>query len=499
MGREDGVAGDAALAQVGEHGARALPAGDDAELGVQRAAGHEAHERLEVARRRAVLVVEVAQGRAGLVEVVEEVELRRRPARLAEPEHEAAGRDLPQRARERRPADRLEHDVERAVARRRRPPRRASAPSESSRCGRRETTVTEAPAPAASSTRKCPTPPDAPVTSSRRPAGDGIARSNRSAVRPASGSAAAISGARSPTGASASVRTATRSAQPPPGGCPTTPLADSRSGPVGRRAHDHTGDVLAGAPAAALEQEQLAAVERERLDRHDRLVRGRDRLIRVLERDEIRAAGGEESKHATTVRAGRREGKDRPGMTSDPSELERDRERGGGERAVGEQVHVERRLGRERAPRERRRMRAEMPVIVTARPSATGVCARSNVTRRSSSRGVKSEQREQRVVVARVLGARVDQDQLVAQVAETSIASRAASGWSGCSRTPCGSRRSTSPEGAQRTMPASSEPSATPARIAGVASTCVSTTSSGSRPASAASSFGAVSYPELAP
>src|SRR5919197_915119 len=104
-----------------------------------------------------------------------------------------------------------------------------SASRRSPRSGEDETAVTSAPCAAASSTTKCPTPPEAPVSRTRRPATDPASRSSRSAVSPA------------------------------------TPRVDA------------VRHVLARTPAIArvLEQEGLAAIDRVRLDRDERLVRRR--------------------------------------------------------------------------------------------------------------------------------------------------------------------------------------------------------------------------------
>jgi len=72
------------------------------------------------------------------------------------------------------------------------------------------------------------------------------------------------------------------------------PRAGGGAGAVGRLFQHHAGDVLAGAPARGphLEQAQLAAVERKRAHRDQRLVRARFRLRHLADRDRLGTAGG---------------------------------------------------------------------------------------------------------------------------------------------------------------------------------------------------------------
>jgi len=103
----------------------------------------------------------------------------------------------------------------------------SSAPSSCSPAARAElpltNAVTSAPPKRASWIAKRPTPPEAPVTRTRRPRMAGPSRRMRSAVRPAVGSAAACAND-TPSGSSAihACETATRSAQAPPCRMPTT-------------------------------------------------------------------------------------------------------------------------------------------------------------------------------------------------------------------------------------------------------------------------------------
>ena len=128
-------------------------------------------------------------------------------------------------AAEARAADALEDRVER----RRRPSRSKTtsrAPSSRSprpRSALRATAVTCAPARAASWTAKRPTPPLAPVTSTRLPSTKPAISSARSAVTPATGSVAACEKL-TPSGSSArwSVRSAICCAHAPPRVMPTT-------------------------------------------------------------------------------------------------------------------------------------------------------------------------------------------------------------------------------------------------------------------------------------
>ena len=91
-----------------------------------------------------------------------------------------------------------------------------SAASPSPRSGRPTDATTWAPALAASWTANLPTPPDAPVTSTRCPTTEPSRRSARSAVTPATGTAAAIPRSTlSGTTASSATSTALRSAHAP--------------------------------------------------------------------------------------------------------------------------------------------------------------------------------------------------------------------------------------------------------------------------------------------
>lgn len=94
------------------------PIRDDPDLRVQAAARDQANEGREVPRirDRRIVVVEMADGRAGLGEELEEVELARHPACLAEPDQATTLGQQLQRLRERTTADRLEGDVVRAAS-----------------------------------------------------------------------------------------------------------------------------------------------------------------------------------------------------------------------------------------------------------------------------------------------------------------------------------------------------------------------------------------------
>ena len=95
-------------------------------------------------------------------------------------------------------------------------PTTTSASSPAARAGDPTDAITDAPACAASRTANRPTPPDAPVTSTRLPGPTPAARNDCSAANPATGNAAAwASGTSSGTTASASSDTATRSANAP--------------------------------------------------------------------------------------------------------------------------------------------------------------------------------------------------------------------------------------------------------------------------------------------
>ena len=150
-----------------------------------------------------------------------------------------------------------------------------SARAASARCSPLTSAVTCAPPATASCTANEPTPPVAPVTSTRRPSRSPPSRSARRAVSPATGSAAA----------SAKVTASGSAASAMAGhGTPARPAAavgrsgnarpGRRAAAVGGRARDHAGEVLARAPAvgALLEQVQLAAVDRVRADVDERVV-----------------------------------------------------------------------------------------------------------------------------------------------------------------------------------------------------------------------------------
>ena len=116
------------------------------------------------------------------------------------------------------------------------------------------------------------------MISIREPASGPLARNSRSAVNPASGSAAATStldglrqGGQRAGGDSGELRPAGLRRMP------DDAFADHRAAAVPRALHDAPGDVLAGPPPTCrtLEQERLATIDRERLDRDERLTQGR--------------------------------------------------------------------------------------------------------------------------------------------------------------------------------------------------------------------------------
>ena len=104
-----------------------------------------------------------------------------------------------------------------------------------------------APASAASWTANRPTPPDAPVTSTRRPSSGPSRRTACSAVTPAPGSAAAATRS-DPVGHHADVRGGHRAqrGQRAAHRERADPGADRRPGPVGRGRDDDAGGVLPG-------------------------------------------------------------------------------------------------------------------------------------------------------------------------------------------------------------------------------------------------------------
>ena len=197
---------------------------------LQAAVGDHARERREVGPERLALLGrvdeepdEAAERAAG--EVVE-VQRRRLAARYAVGDRAAAGGEVPDRVGEQRAADPVDHDVERAVVLAER--RRDDALRAERLGGLRPVGAADmrgdvrAPA-TASWTAKQPTPPVAPVTSTRRPSRLPPTRSVRSAVRPATGSAAAAANdTPSGIGATREAATATRSDQPPPSASATT-------------------------------------------------------------------------------------------------------------------------------------------------------------------------------------------------------------------------------------------------------------------------------------
>jgi hypothetical protein len=89
------------------------PVRDESDLGVQTITRDEPDEGREVTRicDLGIVVVEMADRRAGLGEELEEVELARHPARLAEPDQTTTLGQQLQRLRQRATADRLERDV----------------------------------------------------------------------------------------------------------------------------------------------------------------------------------------------------------------------------------------------------------------------------------------------------------------------------------------------------------------------------------------------------
>ena len=155
----------------------------------------------------------------------------------------------------------------------------SSAPSASrpfARSGLAETAVTCAPPRLASWTAKRPTPPEAPVTRTRRPSSAPPISRAYSAVRPATGSVAAwASETASGSGARMLVGTATFSAHAPREHEADDARALGRAAAVGRGALDGARDVPArdGAGRVRRQAPDLAAVEGERADLHQGLVR----------------------------------------------------------------------------------------------------------------------------------------------------------------------------------------------------------------------------------
>ena len=167
---------------------------------------------------------------------------------------------------------------------------------------RRATAVTWAPASVASWMAKRPTPPLAPVTSTRLPSTKPPISSARSAVSPATGSVAACAN-EIPSGSSArySVGTAARSAHAPDSSRPTTRAPSARAAAVGGRPAHRAREIPARDRPGLhpLEPPHLAAVEADRVDGDERLVRQR---LRISDLGELGKGGVEEE---TRARIGR--------------------------------------------------------------------------------------------------------------------------------------------------------------------------------------------------
>ena len=177
----------------------------------------------------------------------------------------------------------------------------------------RATAVTCAPAPAASWTAKRPTPPAAPVTSTRLPSTKPAISSARSAVRPATGSVAACAKL-APSGSSASwsVRTATSCAQAPLRMSPTTraPAGGPLPSSAARSTTPATSQPGIEPAAHAGQAPRLAAIQGEGAHPDEGLGRQRLRVCDLGEDDVRRVRRGGQGEHAAqrtraTVRAGR--------------------------------------------------------------------------------------------------------------------------------------------------------------------------------------------------